>query len=100
MEHESEASTTFHSTTEQESHTSTTARTRTDGVEVGDEISYELVYDHRVQPETLMALPEDQMLAPHSSHPPRRSPPRCPTTSEPGRRPSARAERGSFSRSG
>ena len=32
---------------------------------VGDEIGYELVYDHRVHPETLMALPEDQMLAPH-----------------------------------
>ena len=32
---------------------------------VGDEITYELVYDHKVQPETLMALPEDQMLAPH-----------------------------------
>jgi hypothetical protein len=34
-------------------------------VSVGDEISYEPVYDHKVQPETLMALPEDQMLAPH-----------------------------------
>jgi hypothetical protein len=34
-------------------------------VSVGDEITYELVYDHKVQPETLMALPEDQMLAPH-----------------------------------
>jgi hypothetical protein len=33
-------------------------------VSVGDEISYELIYDHKVQPETLMALPEDQMLAP------------------------------------
>ena len=32
---------------------------------VGDEIGYELVYDHKVHPETLMALPEDQMLAPH-----------------------------------
>jgi hypothetical protein len=32
---------------------------------VGDEITYELVYDHQVQPETLMALPEDQMLAPN-----------------------------------
>ena len=32
---------------------------------VGDEITYELVYDHKVQPETLMALPEDQMLAPN-----------------------------------
>jgi hypothetical protein len=34
-------------------------------VSVGDEIGYELVYDHKVHPETLMALPEDQMLAPH-----------------------------------
>jgi hypothetical protein len=34
-------------------------------VSVGDEITYELVYDHQVQPETLMALPEDQMLAPN-----------------------------------
>ncbi len=41
------------------------SRSRTDGASVGDEITYELVYDHRVQPETLMALPEDQMLAPH-----------------------------------
>src|SRR6185437_14917141 len=47
--------------------TATRPRTpsRTDGVRVGDEITYELVYDHKVQPETLMALPEDQMLAPH-----------------------------------
>ena len=42
-----------------------TSRSRTDGASVGDEITFELVYDHRVQPETLMALPEDQMLAPH-----------------------------------
>ena len=65
MEHESEANTKSWSSVEENSHTTTTARTRTDGVSVGDEISYELVYDHRVQPETLMALPEDQMLAPH-----------------------------------
>jgi hypothetical protein len=63
--HESEAKTKSWSTTEETSHTSTTSRSRTDGVSVGDEITYELVYDHKVQPETLMALPEDQMLAPH-----------------------------------
>jgi hypothetical protein len=63
--HESEAKTKSWSTTEETSHTTTTSRSRTDGVSVGDEITYELVYDHRVHPETLMALPEDQMLAPN-----------------------------------
>ena len=63
--HESDSNTKSWSTTEETSHTSTTSRSRTDGVSVGDEISYELVYDHQVQPETLMALPEDQMLAPN-----------------------------------
>jgi len=63
--HESDAKTKSWSTTEETSHTSTTSRSRTDGASVGDEITYELVYDHKVQPETLMALPEDQMLAPH-----------------------------------
>jgi hypothetical protein len=62
---ESDAHTKSWSTTEETSHTSTTGQSRTDGVSVGDEIGYELVYDHKVQPETLMALPEDQMLAPH-----------------------------------
>jgi hypothetical protein len=63
--HESEAKTKSWSTTEETSHTTTTSRSRTDGVSVGDEITYELVYDHKVHPETLMALPEDQMLAPN-----------------------------------
>jgi hypothetical protein len=63
--HESDSNTKSWSATEETSHTSTTSRSRTDGVSVGDEISYELVYDHQVQPETLMALPEDQMLAPN-----------------------------------
>jgi hypothetical protein len=63
--HESDSKTKSWSTTEETSHTSTTAQSRTDGVSVGDEISYELVYDHQVQPEALMALPEDQMLAPN-----------------------------------
>jgi len=63
--HESDSNTKSWSTTEETSHTSATSRSRTDGVSVGDEISYELVYDHQVQPETLMALPEDQMLAPN-----------------------------------
>jgi hypothetical protein len=64
-QHESDAKTKSWSTTEESSHTRTNSSARTDGVEVGDEITYELVYDHKVQPETLMALPEDQMLAPH-----------------------------------
>ena len=51
--------------TEETSHTRSESRSRTDGASVGDEITFELVYDHTVQPETLMALPEDQMLAPH-----------------------------------
>jgi hypothetical protein len=63
--HESKAKTQAVTKTEETSHTSTTSQSRTDGVSVGDEITYELVYDHKVQPETLMALPEDQMLAPH-----------------------------------
>jgi hypothetical protein len=62
---ESDAHTKSWSTTEETSHTSGSSQSRTDGISVGDEISYELVYDHKVQPETLMALPEDQMLAPH-----------------------------------
>jgi hypothetical protein len=64
MRHESEATTKSWSATEEDSRTSATSLARTDAVEVGDEIGYELVYDHRVQPETLMSLPEDQMLAP------------------------------------
>jgi uncharacterized membrane protein YgcG len=64
-QHESDAQTKSWSATEETSHTSGTSDARTDGVSVADEIGYELVYDHKVQPETLMALPEDQMLAPH-----------------------------------
>jgi hypothetical protein len=64
-QHESDSKTKSWSNTEETSHTTANSRSRTDGVSVGDEISYELVYDHKVQPETLMALPEDQMLAPH-----------------------------------
>ena len=71
--HESDATTKSWSTTEETSHTTSTSRSRTDGVSVGDEISYELVYDHRVQPETLMALPEDQLLAPHVTEAPARA---------------------------
>jgi hypothetical protein len=51
--------------TQETSHTRSESRSRTDGASVGDEITFELVYDHTVQPETLMALPEEQMLAPH-----------------------------------
>jgi hypothetical protein len=64
-QHESEAKTQSWTRTEETSHTRSTSRSRTDGVSIGDEITYELVYDHKVAPETLMALPEDQMLAPH-----------------------------------
>jgi hypothetical protein len=71
--HESDATTKSWSTTEETSHTRSTSQARTDGVSVGDEISYELVYDHRVQPETLMALPEDQLLAPHVTEAPARA---------------------------
>jgi hypothetical protein len=71
--HESDATTKSWSTTEETSHTRSTAQSRTDGVSVGDEVSYELVYDHRVQPETLMALPEDQLLAPHVTEAPARA---------------------------
>ncbi len=64
-QHESEAKTKSWSQTEETSHTTSTSRSRTDGVSVEDEITFELVYDHRVAPETLMTLAEDQMLAPH-----------------------------------
>jgi hypothetical protein len=64
-QHTSDAKTQSVTNTEETSHTRSESRSRTDGTSVGDEISFELVYDHTVQPETLMALPEDQMLAPH-----------------------------------
>ena len=64
-EHTSDAKTQSVTNTEETSHTRSESLARTDGSSVGDEITFELVYDHTVQPETLMALPEDQMLAPH-----------------------------------
>ncbi len=64
-EHTSDSKTQSVTNTEETSHTRSESRSVTDGTSVGDEISFELVYDHRVQPETLMALPEGQMLAPH-----------------------------------
>jgi hypothetical protein len=64
-QHSSESKTQSVTTTEETSHTHSESRSRTDGTSVGDEITFELVYDHQVQPETLMALPEEQMLAPH-----------------------------------
>ena len=64
-QHQSEAKTQSVTNTQETSHTHSESRSRTDGSSVGDEITFELVYDHQVQPETLMALPEDQMLAPH-----------------------------------
>ena len=64
-EHTSDAKTQSVTNTEETSHTRSESRSRTDGASVGDEITFELVYDHTVRPETLMALPEDQMLAPH-----------------------------------
>jgi hypothetical protein len=64
-QHESEAKTQSWTKTEESSHTRSNSQSRTDGTSVGNEVTYELVYDHKVEPETLMALPEDQMLAPH-----------------------------------
>jgi hypothetical protein len=63
--HRSESRTKSWEKTEQTSHTRSTSKSVTDGTSVGDEITYDLSYEHRVQPETLMDLPEDQMLAPH-----------------------------------
>jgi hypothetical protein len=64
-QHSSESKTQSVTNTEETSRTHSESQSRTDGTSVGDEITFELVYDHQVQPETLMALPEDQMLAPH-----------------------------------
>jgi hypothetical protein len=64
-QHTSDSKTQSVTNTQETSHTRSESRSRTDGVSVGDEITFELVYDHTVQPETLMALPEEQMLAPH-----------------------------------
>ena len=64
-QHTSDAKTQSVTNTEETSHTRSESRSRTEGASVGDEITFELVYDHTVQPETLMALPEEQMLAPH-----------------------------------
>jgi hypothetical protein len=63
--HSSEASTQSWAQTEESSRTTSRSVSKTDGASVGDEITYELSYDHQVAPETLMDLPEDQMLAPH-----------------------------------
>jgi hypothetical protein len=62
--HESDAKTQSWTQTEETSHTRSSSQSQTSGTSVGDEITYELVYDHKVEPETLMALPEDQMLTP------------------------------------
>jgi hypothetical protein len=64
-QHQSESKTQSVTNTQETSHTHSESASRTDGSSVGDEITFELVYDHQVQPETLMALPENQMLAPH-----------------------------------
>jgi hypothetical protein len=64
-QHESDATTKSWERSEEDSYTRTQSNSRTDGVSVGDQITYELTYDHRVAPEALMALSEDQMLAPH-----------------------------------
>jgi hypothetical protein len=63
--HQSEAKTESWTRTEESSHTQTQELSKTEGTSVGDEVTYELTYDHKVAPETLMDLPEDQMLAPH-----------------------------------
>jgi hypothetical protein len=62
--HQSEARTESWTRTEETSHTRTREWSKTDGTSVGDAITYELTYDHKVAPESLMDLPEDQMLAP------------------------------------
>ena len=62
--HQSEATTESWTRTEETSHTRTREWSKTEGTSVGDAITYELTYDHKVVPETLMDLPEDQMLAP------------------------------------
>ena len=93
-EHTSDSKTQSVTNTEETSHTRSESRSVTDGTSVGDEISFELVYDHRVQPETLMALPEDQMLAPHVVRAPPPRPP-CQVPRTPARQPtrSPRARR-------
>jgi hypothetical protein len=63
--HQSEAKTESWTRTEESSHTQTREFSKTDGTSIGDEVTYELTYDHKVAPETLMGLPDDQMLAPH-----------------------------------
>ena len=63
--HQSEAKTESWTRTEETSHTRTRSVSKTEGTSQGEEITYELTYDHKVAPETLMTLPEDQMLAPH-----------------------------------
>ncbi|MCW2931744.1 MAG: hypothetical protein JWM19_2706 [Actinomycetia bacterium] len=62
--HQSEAKTESWTRTDETSRTRTRESSKTDGTSVGDAITYELTYDHKVAPETLMDLPEDQMLAP------------------------------------
>ena len=98
-EHTSDSKTQSVTNTEETSHTRSESLARTDGSSVGDEITFELVYDHTVQPETLMALPEDQMLAPHvvSGAPDPSAVPGTPgsapngaTAAAPARRPEAR----------
>jgi hypothetical protein len=63
--HQSEAKTESWTRTEESSHTQTQEFSSTEGTSIGDEVTYELTYDHKVAPETMMDLPEDQMLAPH-----------------------------------
>jgi hypothetical protein len=65
LQHKSEAKTESWTRTEETSHTRTRSLSKTEGTSQGEEITYELTYDHKVAPETLMSLPEDQMLAPH-----------------------------------
>jgi hypothetical protein len=65
LRHQTEAKTESWTRTEETSHTRTRSLAKTEGTSQGEEITYELTYDHQVAPETLMNLPEDQMLAPH-----------------------------------
>lgn len=65
LRHASESHTRTWEKSESNSYTRSVSHAVTKGTSVGDEITYELSYEHQVQPETLMDLAEDQMLAPH-----------------------------------
>jgi len=73
LRHVSESRTRTWEKSESDSHTRSVSHAVTKGTSVGDEVTYELSYEHQVQPETLMDLAEDQMLAPHVAESPSRA---------------------------